>query len=93
MSAVCACEHGAACTCVIPVVATDHPIWIEHGNELEDKHVTECMSPRVIPPQDEAEKTIEDKRGWSLPRVHTTAKEKHLRNNTHIQIHTQSIPL
>ena len=33
-----------------PVVPANNPIWVEHWNELEDKHVSQCMSTRVISP-------------------------------------------
>lgn len=59
-------------------------IWVEHGDELEDKHVSERVSSRVVFPQDEVQEAVEDERGRRLAGVHAAAQEKHL-PKTHVQ--------
>ena len=64
------------CVCVcVPVVAADHPVRVEHWNELEDKYVSESVGARVVSPQDEVEETVEHEGRGRLARVHTAAQE------------------
>lgn len=67
----------------LPVVSTNDPVRVEHWNELEDKQVSECVGPRVVLSQDKVEETVKHKGGGRLPRVHSTAEEKHLQTHTH----------
>lgn len=36
-----------------PVVSTEDPVWIEHGDELEHKHIAQHVCTWVIRSQDE----------------------------------------
>lgn len=63
---------------VLPVVPTNDPVWVEHRNELEDKHVSQRVSTRVISSEDEVEESVKHEGRGRLPRVHTTAEKKHL---------------
>lgn len=56
----------------LPVVAPDHTIRVQHGNQLKDKQATKGLGPRIIRSKDEVQKAIEDKARWSLPRVYPT---------------------
>lgn len=69
----------------LPVVPANNTVWVEHWNELEDKHVSECVGPRVVSSQDKVEETVKNKGGGRLPRVHSTAEEKHLQTHTDTQ--------
>lgn len=62
----------------LPVVPTNDPVWVEHRNELEDKHVSQSVSTRVISSEDEVEESVKHERRGRLPRVHPTAEKKHL---------------
>lgn len=42
----------------LPVVPTNNPVWVEHRNELEDKHVSQNVSTRVISSEDEVEESV-----------------------------------
>lgn len=57
----------------LPVVAPDHTVGVQHGNQLKDKEATQGLGPGVIRSKDEVQKAIEDKARWSLPRVYPTA--------------------
>lgn len=61
-----------------PVVASRHPIRVEHGNELEDKHPPQHLGAGVLLAQDEVQEAVEDKAGRRLPGVHPAAQEEHL---------------
>lgn len=73
----CCCKEGAE-EGFLPVVPTNNPVWVEHRNELEDKHVTQSVSTRVISSEDEVEESIKHEGRGRLPRVHPTAEKKHL---------------
>lgn len=59
-------------------MSTYNPVWVEHRNELEDKHVSQDVSARVISSEDQVEEPVKYEGRRGLPRVHTTAKEKYL---------------
>lgn len=67
---------------LLPVVSTNNPVWVEHWNELEHKHVSKGVSTWVVFSQDKVEETVEHKGRGSLPGVHSTAEKKHLQ--THV---------
>lgn len=46
---------------LLPVVSTDNPVWVQHGNELEHKHVAQRVCTWVISSQDEVEETVKHK--------------------------------
>lgn len=62
----------------LPIVTAYNPVWVEHRNELEDKHVSQGVSSRVVSSEDQAEETLKHKGCGSLPWVHAAAEEKHL---------------
>lgn len=45
----------------LPVVPTNNPVRVEHGNELEHKHVSKRVGTRVIFSQDKVEETVKYK--------------------------------
>lgn len=42
----------------LPVVPAYNPVWVEHRNELEDKHVSQDVSARVIFSEDQVEEPV-----------------------------------
>lgn len=60
-----------------PVVAARHSVRIEHGYELEDKLTSEDACARIVGPENELEKSVENKRRRRLARVHATREHKH----------------
>lgn len=36
----------------------DDPVWVEHRNELEDEHVAQDVSARVISSEDQVEEPV-----------------------------------
>lgn len=76
------CEDGARVEEVVPVVPSHDPVWVEHGNELEDERATKHVRTWVVCSQDEVKETVEHKGRGSLPGVHSAAEEKHLQTHT-----------
>lgn len=64
---------------------SNNPVWVEHWNELEHKHVSQCMSTGVISSQDKVEETVKHKGRGGLPGVHSTTEKKHLQTHEHTQ--------
>lgn len=65
-----------------PVVSSDDSVRVEHGNELEHKHVAQHVCTWVISSQDEVEETVKHEGRGRFPGMHTTAEEKHLHTQT-----------
>lgn len=61
---------------------SNNSVWVEHWNELEHKHVSQCMSTGVISSQNKVEETIKHKGRGGLPGVHSTTEKKHLQTHT-----------
>lgn len=57
----------------LPVVAPDHTVGVQHGNQLKDKEATQSLGPGVVGSKDEVQKAIEDKARWRLPGVYPAA--------------------
>ena len=45
---------------VSAVVSSEHPIWIQHGDQFKHKVLAQQLGPHIICPQKEAKETIED---------------------------------
>ena len=64
---------------VCAVVPSEHAIWIQHGDQLEDKVPTQQLRSRVICPEEKAKEAIEDVARRGFPWVDTAADKHNLR--------------
>lgn len=70
-AAAVACAHS-------PIVASHHPVGVQHGNELKDEHPPQHLGAGVLLPQDEVQEAVEDEAGGCFSWVDSAAQEKHL---------------
>ena len=61
---------------VIPVVAQENPIRVEHGNHHNSGSPPQLNSP-IFSPQQPVHQSLGHKGGWGLSRMHSSRHENH----------------